>query len=85
MSIPVPEDSGILVVDQIKNALANLPGSVIATVLGVIEVILRFVPTSRPASLLVPAQKVLVILGYIVSYFVAFLGKLIIVANRVKQ
>lgn len=83
--IPAPEDSGIAILDLIKNYLFNVPESILISIIGAVEIVLRFVPTRVPMSLLVPIQKVLVILGFIVAWCAAFVGRLVAVANRIKS
>lgn len=82
-AVGLPEDSGSFL-DKIGHYLSNIPAASIVAVLTGVEILLRLVPTANPASLLVPAKKILDMLVYILSFVSDLLSKLVIVANRVK-
>lgn len=80
----LPVDSGNSVLDKLAHFLHDLPAATIASALMVLEVILRVIPTTAPASILVPVKKALDMVVYILSFLSDLLAQVVNVANNVK-
>jgi len=71
--------------DGIIKALESIPGTVIALIMSVVEVALRWFPTWKPLSLLIPIKYVIDGVGKILMLLSAWVDALIKVANNVKS
>lgn len=80
----LPPNSGVGFLDSIMHYLANIEASVIAGVLALVEILLRLVPTKVPMSLFALIKRVLDVGIYILKYGSEFLGKIVVMANRLK-
>lgn len=81
----VPPDSGIGFLDFIMHYLANLDAGVIASFLALIEIVLRLIPTTVPVSLFSLVKKALDVMIYILKFASDFLGKIVVMGNRLKK
>lgn len=81
----VPPDSGIGFLDMIMHYLNGVEAGVIASIIAMVEIVLRLVPTTVPLSLFAVVKKGLDVVIWILKFASEFLGKLVAVGNRLKK
>ena len=79
----IPPESGTFL-DAVAKFLNDIPAAAIASGLIALEFVLRFLPTVKPASILVPVKKGLDVVVFILNYTGGLLEKVIVMANNVK-